>query len=95
MVNPIRDGLNLVAKEAMLLSEREAVLLLSVGAGAWDELGAPAVQIDAYDIEQAARAIHEALAMDGIDRGARFSELRRRVATRTPSTWLADQLAHA
>ena len=43
LVNPIRDGLNLVAKEGPLVNDRDAVLLLSTEAGAWDELSSAGV----------------------------------------------------
>lgn len=97
LVNPIRDGLNLVAKEAVLLSERDAVVLLSEGAGAHDELAGPgaAVTVDAWDVVAAADSLHRALAMDPAERAARAATLRTRVAARTPARWLADQLAHA
>ena len=41
VVNPIRDGLNLVAKEGPVLNTNDGVLALSREAGAWDELGGP------------------------------------------------------
>jgi trehalose 6-phosphate synthase len=96
LVNPIRDGLNLVAKEAVLLSERDAVVLLSEGAGAHDELSGPgaAVTVDAYDVVAAAESLHQALSMDAAERAARAATLRTRVADRTPRRWLDDQLAH-
>ncbi len=93
VVNPIRDGLNLVAKESVLLNERDAVLLLSEGAGAWDELSADVVPIDAYDVVAAADAMDRALAMEGDERARRAARLRRTVAERTPARWFADQLA--
>ena len=40
LVNAISDGLNLVAKEAPLVNERNGVVILSENAGAWEELGA-------------------------------------------------------
>ncbi len=95
LVNPVRDGLNLVAKEAVLLSDRDAVVLLSEGAGAHDELSGPsaAVTVDAYDVVAAAETLHHALAMAPDERAARAAALRTRVAERTPERWLADQLA--
>lgn len=93
VVNPIRDGLNLVAKESVLLNERDAVLLLSEGAGAWDELGSDAVAIDAYDVVAAAESLHRALDMGSAERATRARRLRDVVAERTPARWLADQLA--
>jgi len=97
LVNPIRDGLNLVAKEAVLLSDRDAVVLLSEGAGAHDELAGPdaAVTVDAYDVVAAAETLHRALSMPADERAARAATLRTRVADRTPDRWLQDQLAHA
>ena len=38
LVNPIRDGMNMVAKEGPLVNQRDGVLVLSRQAGAWDEL---------------------------------------------------------
>ena len=96
VVNPVRDGLNLVAKEAALLSERDATVLLSEGAGAWDELaGAGVVRIDAHDLVAAAESLHLALSASPAARAARAGTLREAVARRTPGTWFADQLAAA
>ena len=93
VVNPIRDGLNLVAKESVLLNERDAVLLLSEGAGAWDELADDVVPIDAWDVVAAAGSLHRALAMGADERAERAGRLRRAVAGRTPARWFADQQA--
>ncbi|MDT4996558.1 MAG: trehalose 6-phosphate synthase, partial [Pseudonocardiales bacterium] len=60
LVNPVRDGMNLVAKEAMLLTD-DAVLVLSAAAGAADEMGAGALLVDPYDVAATADALHEAL----------------------------------
>jgi len=95
LVNPIRDGLNLVAKEAVLLSERDLVLLLSEGAGAHDELAGPALTVDAWDVVAAADSLHQALSMDAAERAERAARLRTAVADRTPGRWLDDQLAQA
>ncbi len=96
LVNPIRDGLNLVAKEAVLLSERDAVVLLSEGAGAHDELAdAGVVTVDAWDVVAAAETLHQALSMDPTERADRAARLRTAVADRTPRRWLDDQLGQA
>ncbi len=50
LVNPIRDGLNLVAKEAVVVNERHGQLVLSPEAGAWDELGELAWRADPFDV---------------------------------------------
>ncbi len=97
MVNPIRDGLNLVAKEAPLLNQRDAVLLLSPEAGAWDELADAALPVHPFDITGTADTLHRALAMDPDDpeRVARAARLRELAAARSPGDWLDDQLAAA
>ncbi len=97
LVNPIRDGLNLVAKEAALLADREVVVCLSEGAGAHDELGGgdAALTVDAWDVVAAAETLHRALAMDDDERSRRFQVLRQRAGDRTPATWLEAQLAQA
>src|SRR4029079_14172710 len=50
VVNPIKDGLNLVAKEGPIVNERDGVLCLSPDAGAWDELADAALEMHPYDI---------------------------------------------
>ena len=63
LVNPIRDGMNLVAKEGPLLSERGCALVLSREAGAAAELGGAALLVNPYDVTGTAKALHEALSM--------------------------------
>ena len=50
LVNPIRDGMNLVAKEGPILAGRGCALVLSREAGAADELGPDALLVNPYDI---------------------------------------------
>ncbi len=93
LVNPIRDGLNLVASEAMLVNERDALLALSAEAGVWSLLGDAAAQVDPYDVSQTADVLHELLSMPAGRRAATADRLRTLAAARTPADWLADQLA--
>jgi trehalose 6-phosphate synthase len=95
VVNPIKDGLNLVAKEGPLVNRRDGVLCLSPDAGAWDELGEAALPIHPYDLEQAAAVLHEALAMAPAERATRAATLRQLARARTPQDWLEDQLRAA
>lgn len=95
VVNPVRDGLNLVAKEAMVVNERDAQLLLSPGAGAFAELAEHAWAVDPFDVGQTARALADALDAPAEERRRRSEGLRRAALERTPSDWLADQLAAA
>jgi trehalose 6-phosphate synthase len=96
LVNPIRDGMNLVAKEGTLVNERDAVLALSTEAGAWDELGeAGALRVDPFDVAGTADVLHDALSMGATERSSRAASLRAVAGARTPADWLADQLAAA
>jgi trehalose 6-phosphate synthase len=93
VVNPIRDGMNLVAKEGPVLSPNGLALVLSREAGAAEELGDDALCVNPYDVSATARAIHEALLMPADERARRCAQLARAAAKLPPQQWLADQLA--
>ena len=95
MVNPVRDGLNLVAKEGPLVNERDGVLLLSREAGAYDELVGPAIELNPFDVSGTAAALARALVMEPDERARRAAALRQVVTSRRPADWLADQLRAA
>ncbi len=95
VVNAVRDGLNLVAKEAALVNGRDAQLVLSPEAGAWPELGEVAWRADPFDVGQTAGALAAALDADPAERRRRAEGLRGAAAARNPAAWLADQLAAA
>lgn len=93
LVNPIRDGMNLVAKEAAVLSDSGCALVLSEEAGAAAELGADALLVNPYDVSETAKALHEALIMTDAERKRRTASLARAAAAHPPARWFADQLA--
>jgi trehalose 6-phosphate synthase len=95
LVNPVRDGLNLVAKEGPLLNRSAGVLVLSREAGAWEELDGAAIGVNPFDISGTAEALHRALSMDELERTERAARLRSIVTRRTAADWLADQYAAA
>ena len=95
LVNPIRDGLNLVASEGVLVSDRDAVLALSPEAGAWERLHPGALAVPPFDLVGTADALHRALTMPAAARAERAATLRALVEERTPADWLADQLTAA
>ncbi|HEX4433966.1 MAG TPA: trehalose-6-phosphate synthase [Acidimicrobiales bacterium] len=98
LVNPVRDGLNLVAKEGPLLNAADGVLVLSRQAGAWEELaleGHGALGVNPFDVAATADALHDALTMEASERTARASALRTAVRGRTAADWWADQLVAA
>jgi trehalose 6-phosphate synthase len=96
LVNPISDGLNLVAKEQALLSTHDAVLVLSTEAGVWDELrDAGAIGVNPFDVSATADALHRALSMPAAERRSRHESMRAAALSRTPRHWLADHLTAA
>jgi trehalose 6-phosphate synthase len=93
LVNPIRDGLNLVAFEGPLLNRRDGVLVLSREAGAAEHVGEHALLLNPYDVSETAARLHEGLTMDPGGRAAHAAALAERARARTPGDWLADQLS--
>ena len=93
MVNPLRDGMNLVAKEGPVLSERGLSLVLSRAAGAADELSDDALVVNPFDVSATARALHEALLQTEQERRARTDRLAAAATALPPAAWLAAQRA--
>jgi len=92
-VNAISDGMNLVAKEGPVLNRRGGVLVLSQYAGAYEELGAFALGVNPFNIEQQADAIHRALTMPADEREARAGMLRAVVEGNSIAKWVEAQFA--
>ncbi|MDQ6697455.1 MAG: trehalose-6-phosphate synthase [Actinomycetota bacterium] len=95
LVNPIRDGLNLVAAEGVLVNERSGALILSTEAGIAAQLGDLAIMVNPFDISGTADALHRALTMSPDERTTQAGELLAVVSSRTPADWLADQVRAA
>lgn len=93
LVNPIRDGMNLVAKEVPVVSDEGCALVLSREAGAYEELAEDAVTVNPYDIGGTARALHEALSMGPGERAERTKRLAAQATALPPARWFLDQLA--
>jgi trehalose 6-phosphate synthase len=92
LVNPIRDGMNLVAKEVPVVSDEGCALVLSREAGAYEELGDDAIVVNPYDVEQTAEALHEALTMPAHERAERAKRLAAAATALPPAQWFLDQL---
>ncbi|MEV2254822.1 trehalose-6-phosphate synthase [Streptomyces sp. NPDC050147] len=92
LVNPIRDGMNLVAKEVPVVSDEGCVLVLSREAGAYEELGEDAVVVNPYDVMGTATALHTALTMPQEERAERTKRLAAAATALPPSQWFLDQL---
>src|SRR5215213_8956754 len=92
LVNPIFDGMNLVAMEGPLVNRRHGALILSRNAGASARLGRHALSINPFDVAGTAAALAEALTLPGPERARRARGLGRAVLTRNPVRWLTAQL---
>jgi len=92
LVNPVHDGMNLVAMEGPIVNMRGGALILSRNAGAFGRLGRHALAINPFDLSETAEAIREALEMPEEERTRRARGLQRSSLAHTPATWLASQL---
>jgi len=88
LVNPVFDGLNLVAKEGPLVNRRDGVVVLSENAGAHDELAEWVVTVNPFDVLGQAEALHDALAMDEAERGRRSRALAEHVRSHDLEWWI-------
>jgi trehalose 6-phosphate synthase len=92
LVNPVIDGMNLVAKEGPILNRRHGVLILSENAGAYQELGPHSLGVNPFDVLGTAHAIEAALSMDEPERARRASRLRAAVRRNRLDRWVQAQL---
>jgi len=92
LCNPVRDGMNLVAKEVPILSENGCVVVLSTEAGVADEFGDDALLVNPFDISGTADALHRALSMPAQERKERTERLAAAASALPPAAWLADQV---
>ena len=88
LITPLRDGMNLVAKEfvASQSIDDPGVLVLSEFCGAAETM-TEALMVNPYDVEGTARTIHKALRMPLAERRSRWKSLFAEVATNTSQVW--------
>jgi trehalose 6-phosphate synthase len=92
LVNPLIDGMNLVAKEAVVVSSHDAVLVLSETAGAFEQMADGVLPVAPADVIGTADALAAALAMTGAERAERLARLRAGVEREDIGWWLRRQL---
>ncbi|MFC5911004.1 alpha,alpha-trehalose-phosphate synthase (UDP-forming) [Streptacidiphilus monticola] len=92
LVNPIRDGMNLVAKEVPVVSDSGVALVLSREAGAFAELGDDSFPVNPYDVIQTADALHAALSLPDGERAERTKRLAAASTALPPTAWFLEQL---
>jgi trehalose 6-phosphate synthase len=91
-VNPVIDGMNLVAMEGPLLNRRQGVLVLSRNAGAFGRLGRYALGVNPFDVRESSEALFQALEMSIAERTRRARGLSRLVLSNPPARWVREQL---
>jgi trehalose 6-phosphate synthase len=92
MVNPILDGMNIVAKEGSVINENNGALILSTGAGCYGELKDGATCINPYDIRQTAESINIALLMNETTKAKMMAKARAAIQRNDLNKWVSDQL---
>jgi len=92
VVNAVADGMNLVAKEAVVVNRRGMVLALSEATGSHDELGMFATTLHPFDVAQQADALHACLTMPPEERTSRLGMASAVVRRNDVARWLQAQL---
>jgi len=95
LVNPLADGMNLVAKEGALVNQKDGVLVLSENAGAFYELGEHALTVSPFDTYGTALAIHHGLTMPPEEKRRRAEALKNIVMHADIREWFYNQVDDA
>jgi trehalose 6-phosphate synthase len=93
LVTPLKDGMNLVAKEYCICTHPDGVLVLSEFAGAASQLGADALLVNPYDIVGCAAAIHRAVTIPTRERQTRMQRLKQQIHGQDIFAWREACLA--
>ncbi len=92
LVNPIIDGMNLVAKEGPVVNRRNGVLVLSRTAGAFQQLGKASIPTSPTDVNETAEALYKALLLPDDERAAKSRQACQVVERNDLNTWLSRQI---
>ncbi len=92
LVNPIYDGMNLVAMEGPLVNRQQGALVLSRNAGAYFRLGRYSIGVNPFDVRETAAALERGLTMTSDERRPRSRGLSRLVIANPPARWVGRQL---
>jgi trehalose 6-phosphate synthase len=92
LVNPVIDGMNLVAKEGVIVNEHDGVLVLSDGAGSFEQFAPLPFSVSAADVLGTAEALYGALTMPAGERRQLVDRLRACVEGEDVAWWLNRQL---
>src|SRR3989440_357820 len=92
LVNPVYDGLNLVAKEGSLVNQKNGVIVLSENAGAHEELRGNVLSVNPFDVEATAAAMYTGLTMSAEERHRLNEGARSVVRANDIARWISNQV---
>jgi len=93
LVTPLKDGMNLVAKEYVLCqADNRGVLVLSEFAGAAAQLGESCLLVNPYSVREVSEAILEALSMPSQEKKRRLRNMRQTLRRHDVSWWTRNFL---
>ncbi len=93
LVNPIIDGMNLVAKEGPIVNQRNGVVVLSRTAGAFQQLDKASIPISPTDVRETAQALYTALMMPLDERRIKAALAQQIVERQNLNVWLQRQIS--
>ncbi len=93
LVNPIIDGMNLVAKEGPIVNLRDGVVVLSRTAGAFQQMGKASIPTSPTDVRETAQAIYKALTLPSDERRIKAALARQIVERQDLNKWLQRQIS--
>ena len=92
LVNPIIDGMNLVAKEGPVVNQRDGVLVLSRTAGAFQQLAKGSIPTSPTDVNETTQALYKAVTLSKEERHNKATLARQAVERSDLNTWLTKQI---
>src|SRR5438876_1376065 len=92
LVNPIIDGMNLVAKEGPAVNLTDGLVVLSRTAGAFQQMGKASIPTSPTDVKETSQALYKALTMPSDDRRVKAALARQIVEHQDLNTWLQRQI---
>ena len=94
LITPLKDGMNLIAKEYCASSvETDGVLILSEFAGAAQQLGKASLLVNPFNLEEVADRIYQAYYMEEEERKSRMRKLRAEVRRNNIFRWIEHYLS--
>jgi trehalose 6-phosphate synthase len=92
LVNPLIDGMNLVAKEGLIVNQKNGVLVLSRTSGAFQQLEKASIPTSPADVVEMAEALFHALTLSPEERRQKADLARQEVETNDLQTWILQQI---